>query len=76
MIINPHKCLYSRANELLCDVNVLNRDMQSNLSSIYWLDAYGSQLWHFFNKARDIYFMLGVRLLGNTSDYHTIHTVD
>ena len=50
------QCLYSRANELFCDFNVLNRDMQYNLLSTYCLDACGSQLWPFYNEASDIYF--------------------
>ena len=50
--------------------------MQSNLLSTYCLDACGSQLWLFSNKASDVYFVPGVKLLGNYGGYLIIHTVD
>ena len=50
------QCLYGRANELLSDFKVLSRDMKSNLFATYCLDAYGSQLWPFYNKLCDVYY--------------------
>lgn len=56
MFRSPHNVfLYKRPNELVCDFNLLNRDMQSNLLSTYRLAGYGSQLSLFYYKASDIY---------------------
>ena len=55
-IENSTYCLYRRANELLCDFKCLNRELKSSLFSTYCLDAYGSQLWKFYNNSNAMYF--------------------
>jgi len=42
---------YRKANEVLSDFKSLTRDTKSKLLSSYCLDAYGSQLWPFFDKS-------------------------
>ena len=42
---------YHKANQVMNDFKYLCRNIKSQLLSSYCLDAYGSQLWHFYDKS-------------------------
>ena len=42
---------YRKANEALSDFKIATRDVKSKLLSIHCMDAYGSQLWPFYDKS-------------------------
>ena len=51
------QCFYRKANEVLSDFKSLTRDTKSKLLSSYCLDAYGSQLWPFYDKSESHFFI-------------------
>ena len=44
----PQSVQNCRSNEVMSDFKSLSRNVKSQLFSTFCLDAYGSQLWHFF----------------------------
>ena len=48
--------LYRRSNEVMSDFKSLSRNVKSQLFSTFCLDAYGSQLWPFFNNSVKLYY--------------------
>ena len=48
--------LYRRSNEVMSDFKSLSRNVKSQLFSTFCLDAYGSQLWLFFNNSVKLYY--------------------
>ena len=48
--------LYRRSNEVMSDFKSLSCNVKSQLFSTFCLDAYGSQLWPFFNNSVKLYY--------------------
>ena len=48
---------YHKANQVMSDFKYLYRSIKSQLLSSYCLDAYGSQLWPFYDKSVKFFYV-------------------
>ena len=72
---------YHKANQVMNDFKYLYRNIKSQLLSSYCLDAYGSQLWPFYDKSVKLFYVAWRRTirklwaLPNTTHCKYLHTI-
>ena len=72
---------YHKAHQVMNDFKYLYRNIKSQLLSIYCLDAYGSQLWSFYDKSVKSFYITWRRtirklwVLPNTTHCKYLHTI-
>ena len=73
---------YHKANQVMNDFKYLYRNIKSQLLSSYCLDAYGSQLWPFYDKSVKLFYVAWRRAirklwaLPNTTHCKYLHTIN
>ena len=73
---------YHKANQVMNDFKYLYRNIKSHLLSSYCLDAYGSQLWPFYDKSVKLFYVAWRRTirklwaLPNTTHCKYLHTIN
>ena len=77
LLIQNAKCdLNCRMNSLLADFSYCNSDTISMLFKSYCMNIYGSQIWKFYNKEVNIFFILhGKKQFAKYINYHIEHTI-